>query len=97
MTDALTATGDSTTQPPPVYRWFVLVVISMAMFANYYVYDSIAPIADMLQDDLGFTDSNIGTLNTMYSIAAVLVLLIGGIVIDRYGTVKSTIFFGAAS
>ncbi len=81
--------------PSPAYRWIVLVVISLAMFGNYYVYDSIAPIADMLQDELGFTDANIGTLNTMYSIAAVLVLLIGGIAIDRYGTVKSTIFFGA--
>jgi MFS family permease len=92
---AATATADTPRRgPSPAYRWLVLVIISLAMFANYYVYDSIAPIADMLQDDLGFTDENIGTLNTMYSIAAVLVLLIGGIAIDRYGTVKSTIFFG---
>jgi MFS family permease len=64
------------------------------MFGNYYVYDSIAPIADMLKADLGFTDENIGTLYTAYSIAAIIVLLIGGVVIDRYGTVKSTIVFG---
>ncbi len=79
MTDALTATGDSTTQPPPIYRWFVLIVISMAMFANYYVYDSIAPIADILKSDLGFTDANIGTLYSVYSIAAVIILLLGGV------------------
>jgi MFS family permease len=80
--------------PSPAYRWLVLIVISLAMFGNYYLYDSIAPIADMLKADLGYTDANIGTLYTAYSIAAVIVLLIGGVAIDRYGTVKSTIFFG---
>lgn len=80
---------------PPAYRWLVLVVISLAMFGNYYVYDSIAPIADMLKADLGFTDSNIGSLYSWYSIAAVIVLLLGGVFIDRYGTIKSTIIFGA--
>ncbi|MCP4572193.1 MAG: major facilitator superfamily domain-containing protein 1 [bacterium] len=80
---------------PPAYRWLVLVVISLAMFGNYYVYDSIAPIADMLKADLGFTDSNIGSLYSIYSIAAVIVLLLGGVAVDRYGTVKSTIVFGA--
>jgi MFS family permease len=78
-----------------MYRWFVLIVISMAMFANYYVYDSIAPIADILKSDLGFTDANIGTLYSVYSIAAVIILLLGGVIIDRYGTVKSTILFAA--
>jgi MFS family permease len=82
-------------QPSPAYRWAVLVIISLAMFGNYYVYDSIAPIADMLKSSLGFTDENIGQLYSVYSIAAVLVLLIGGVVIDRFGTVKSTIVFGA--
>ena len=90
MTDPVAAP-----QPSPRYRWAVLVMISLAMFGNYYVYDSIAPIADMLKTDLGFSDENIGQLYSVYSIAAVLVLLAGGVVIDRFGTVKSTILFGA--
>jgi len=48
--------------PPPWFRWTVLVVISMAMFGNYYVYDAISPIADMLKSQLNFSDSNIGWL-----------------------------------
>jgi MFS family permease len=89
------ATADASRRgPSPAYRWLVLVIISLAMFSNYYVYDSIAPIADMLQDNLGYSDANIGTLYSAYSIAAVIVLILGGIAIDRYGTVKSTIFFG---
>ena len=88
MTDPVVAP-----QPSPRYRWAVLLVISLAMFGNYYVYDSIAPIADMLKTDLGFSDENIGQLYSVYSIAAVLVLLVGGVVIDRFGTAKSTILF----
>ena len=94
MTDTA-ATGTPTTQPSPVYRWLVLVVISLAMFGNYYLYDSIAPIADILKSELGFSDENIGSLYSVYSIAAVLVLLGGGVIVDRWGTVKSTILFGA--
>ncbi len=95
MTDSQTATDSGVPQPSPMYRWVVLIVISLAMFANYYVYDSIAPIADILKSDLGFTDANYGTLFSVYSAAAVIVLLLGGVFIDKYGTVKSTIFFGA--
>ena len=82
-------------EPPAAYRWVVLVVISLAMFANYYVYDSIAPIADILKSDLGFTDADFGLLYTVYSIAAVIVLLLGGVIIDRFGTARSTIRFAA--
>jgi MFS family permease len=93
----MTGTHDPQTPkpvPPPVYRWIVLVIISLAMFANYYVYDSIAPIADILKSDLGFSDENIGQLYSVYSIAAVIVLLFGGVIVDRFGTAAATVLFG---
>ena len=93
MTDS-SATAVPAPQPSSAYRWLVLIVISLAMFGNYYIYDSIAPIADILKSELDFTDENIGSLYSVYSIAAVLVLLIGGMIVDRWGTVKSTILFG---
>lgn len=80
--------------PPLMYRWAVLVFISLAMFGNYYLYDSIAPIADLLKSQLNYSDSDIGLLYTIYSVAAFLVLLIGGVIIDRIGTTKSTFIFG---
>ncbi len=82
-------------QPSPAYRWLVLVIISVAMFGNYYVYDSIAPIADILKSELGFSEARYGMLYSAYSLAAVFVLLFGGIMIDKYGTAKSTVVFGA--
>lgn len=81
-------------KPSPLYRYLVLVFMSLAMFGNYYVYDSIAPIADMLKSSLLFTDENIGQLYSVYSIAAVIVLIFGGIIVDKWGTKKSVILFG---
>ena len=82
-------------RPPPFDRWVALVLLSLAMFGNYYVYDTIAPVADLLTSQLGFTDEQIGLLYSTYSWAAVLVLLAGGVIIDRFGTSRSILVFGA--
>jgi len=80
--------------PPSRYRWAVLVVISLAMFGNYYVYDAVSPIADLLKSQLGFSDKNIGLLNAIYSVPNIFMVLIGGVVIDRVGVRKGTLLFG---
>jgi MFS family permease len=81
--------------PPPVfYRWAVLIVISLAMFGNYYVYDAVSPIADLLKAQLGFSDSQIGLLQAIYSVPNIVMVLVGGIVIDRVGVKKATLLFG---
>ncbi|MEY2667538.1 MAG: hypothetical protein RJA59_176 [Pseudomonadota bacterium] len=87
--------GAERPRPPPFDRWAALVLLSLAMFGNYYVYDAIAPVADLLTSQLGFTDEQIGLLYSTYSWAAVLVLLAGGVVIDRFGTSRSILLFGA--
>jgi MFS family permease len=78
---------------PAVWRWAVLIAISTAMFGNYYAYDAIAPVADLLQRQLGFSDTQIGTLNAIYSLPNVIMVLIGGIIVDRFGTRTSTLMF----
>src|SRR5882672_11680889 len=80
--------------PSRLYRWVVLIFISLAMFGNYYVYDCIAPIADLLVKQLGFSDSNIGLLQAIYSIPNVFMVLAGGYVVDRIGTRKAIFIFG---
>jgi len=82
-------------EPPKSYRWLVLVVISLAMFGNYYVYDAVSPIADLLKAQLGFADSQIGLLQAIYSIPNVVMVLIGGFIIDRIGVRRGTLLFGA--
>jgi MFS family permease len=82
-------------EPSVTYRWLVLFFISLTMFGNYYLYDSIAPVADLLKSQLGFSDQNIGRLYSMYSYAAFSLLLLGGIIIDKIGTKKAVTLFGA--
>ncbi len=65
------------------------------MFGNYYIYDSISPLADVLSKQLNFTDSDIGLLVGIYSVPNIFMVLIGGIIIDRYGTRVSTFVFTA--
>ncbi len=81
--------------PPGSLRWVALVLISVAMFGNYYVYDSIGPLADSLQKLLGYSDTQIGTLNAIYSFPNIIMVLIGGIIVDRLGTRFATLLFTA--
>jgi MFS family permease len=81
-------------RPSVLYRWTVLVFVSLAMGGgSYYIYDSINPLERIFIERLGFSATQFGWLNASYSVAAALTLLIGGIVIDRIGTKKAITFF----
>lgn len=82
-------------QPSSLLRWTALLLISLAMMGNYYIYDSISPLADLLKTQLGFSDSNIGLLNAIYSFPNIIMVLIGGLLIDRIGTKTSVTIFTA--
>ena len=80
-------------QPSSFLRWSALLLISLAMMGNYYIYDSISPLADLLKAQLGFSDSNIGLLNAIYSFPNIIMVLVGGLIIDRIGTRISVVIF----
>ena len=69
----------------PAIKWWLLAFASIAIFGNYYVYDAIAPLAEQLSSELGFTDTQIGSLNAIYSLPNILLVLIGGLLVDRFG------------
>lgn len=91
--DTMLASVPIKQEPSVLYRWMVLFFISMAMFGNYYIYDSISPLADLLKAQLMFSDKNIGLLNAIYSIPNIIMVLIGGIIIDRFGPRRASMFF----
>jgi MFS family permease len=80
-------------RPTPLQRWMVLLFVSLAMFGNYYVYDALGPVIDLLREQLDFSYRQIGMLSTAYNVAALLVLLAGGYIIDRFGTKKAIFVF----
>jgi MFS family permease len=81
-------------EPSPLYRWIVLVFLSLAMLGSYYVYDALSPLADVLKQQLGFSDKNIGLLQAIYSFPNIFTVVIGGLLIDRVGLRKSLMLFG---
>lgn len=66
-------------------RWWMLTLLSVAIAGNYYAYDSIAPVADLLRSTRGFTQQQIGLLNAVFSLPNIALALVGGILIDRFG------------
>jgi MFS family permease len=87
--------------PPPAaapgrgYRWLVLLACSGAMFGNYYVFDALYPVTPLLEKAFGFTGEQVGLLDTAYNVAALLTLVAGGVLVDRLGTARSAVLFGA--
>ncbi len=84
-------------EPSRLYRWIVLIVLSLAMFGSYYAYDALSPLADVLKAQLHFTDENLGFLQAIYSFPNIFTVVIGGLIIDRLGLRKSLMIFGLLS
>ena len=81
-------------EPSRLYRWLVLVFVSLAMFGSYYAYDALSPLADVLKQQLGFSDLDLGFLQAIYSFPNIFTVLVGGFLIDRIGLRKSLMIFG---
>jgi MFS family permease len=58
---------------------------ALALLGNYYVYDAIAPVAELLSQQLHFSDTQIGTLNAIYSLPNIFLVAMGGVLVDRFG------------
>jgi len=85
----------STAQPARATAWLVGALVALALFGNYYVYDSIGPVADLLQRQRGFSDSQVGLLNAIYSLPNIVLILVGGVLVDRFGAARMTLVTAA--
>ena len=73
-------------------RWWALGLAAVAIFTSYYESDAIGPIADLLIRQRGFTQSQIGDLNAVISLPNILLALVNGLLIDRYGPARITLW-----
>ena len=79
-------------------RWSVLLLVSFSMAVNYYFYDALSPLKEVLTTELGFTSSDYGFFISAYSIPNVFfaMAVIGGIILDRIGIrITGTMFIGS--
>jgi MFS family permease len=69
-------------------RWWVLALAAIAVSSSYYEADAIGPIADLLHRQRGFSQTQLGTLNGIINIPSVVLALINGLLMDRYGPAR---------
>jgi len=69
----------------------------LGMFGDYYVFDALNPVGPLLESQRGFSQAQIGLLDSAYNVAALLVLLAGGVIIDRAGTKRALTLFGVVT
>ena len=71
--------------------WLVGALVALSLFGNFYVYDSVGPVADLLQQQRGFSDTQVGLLNAIYNLPNILLILVGGVLVDRFGAARMTL------
>jgi MFS family permease len=77
------------------YRFVVLGFASVMIFGGYFAYDSVGAIETTLIQAFHTNRAAIGTMYTMYSVAAVFAVLAGGFLIDRAGVRMASMIFSA--
>lgn len=78
-----------------LYRFTVLFFAASMLFGSYFAYDSIGAIETTLIKVLNVDRGAIGTAYTMYSVAAIFSVLLGGLLIDWIGTRRASLVFSA--
>lgn len=72
------------------FRWLVLLIVSLVMFGSYYIYDSLSPINDFIQKDMGLDNARFGLLFSYYAIPNLFfTLVLAGFLIDKIGIRKA--------
>jgi MFS family permease len=79
-------------------RWFILVLVSALMFATYWFQDFYSGLKPLMESQLGITSSQFGTLIGSTTIANMFgMIILGGIVLDKWGTRVTTFVFGSVA
>jgi len=76
-----------------LYRFTTLVFISLLTFGSYFAYDSIGALASTLIKELHLGRETIGSLYSAYSLAAIVIVFFGGMLIDRMGPRRASLLF----
>lgn len=77
------------------FRFTILIFVSLLTYGSYFAYDGLSAIAPILISSFEVTRAAFGATKTIYSVAAILCLLIGGILIDRIGTRRASLLFSS--
>ena len=71
-------------RPSVAAQTLFFVAAALVMLGNYYVYDAIGPVAELLARQLHYSNTQIGTLNAIYSLPNIFLVVVGGVLVDRF-------------
>jgi len=76
-------------------RWFMLILISLVISVNYYVYDAMSAIKSVMQQELGLSSIDYGLIVSFYSFPNTFLLMsiFGGIILDKWGIRRTGFLF----
>lgn len=77
------------------YRFTVLLFAAAIVVGNYFAYDVIGALATTLMGAWHTTQEGIGSLYTVYSVAAICTVALGGYLSDRIGTRMAGVLLAA--
>ncbi|HEX6850672.1 MAG TPA: MFS transporter [Candidatus Polarisedimenticolaceae bacterium] len=75
------------------YRFTVLFFAAFILFGSYFAYDSVGALVEALMKKFGVGREAIGFTYTMYSLAAIPTVFLGGWLVDRLGTRRASLLF----
>jgi MFS family permease len=76
-------------------RWFILLIMGLVIFGVYYAYDALSPIADFIMKGINISRAQYGLLFSFYYLPNFIMVLVGGILLDRIGIRRAGTLFAA--
>ena len=76
-------------------RWTMLILLSALMFATYWFQDFYGGLKGLMESELGFTSEEFGRVIGLTTIANMVgMIIVGGIILDKWGIRLTGIVFG---
>lgn len=92
----MTNTVQKTLKDSVAMRWFALILVSAFTFATYWFQDFFGGLKEMMETQLGFSSEEFGRVIALTTIANLFgMIIVGGIIIDKWGIKVAGIVFGA--
>ena len=79
----------------PIARWGVLILVGFILSVNYYFYDAFSTLKGLMTKEFGFSNTDYGLFVSFYSVPNTFLLMavIGGVVLDKFGIRRTGFVF----
>ena len=70
------------------YRWIILLVVYLCMLVYAFTLQSLAPVLTLIIRDLKISHTQAGLLMSLFTLPAVFLAILIGLLSDRWGSFK---------